>query len=279
MGILLAVVAAVTYGVADFCGGKATRRLDALVVTVVGQAVSLVLVSIAVALMSDPRRGLGWGALGGLAGVFGLYCFYSALAGGVMTVVAPVTAVVSLTVPVIVGVALGDRPSLGAWLGIALAVVAVALVGGIVGAAHTPVRARDLVYATLGGVGFGVIFVALARAPDDSGLWPLAAARVTSVGVAGALVAFTGRLAGLRAPTARVALGIAVVAGLLDMTANVSYLVASRHEILPVVAAVTAMYPVSTIVLAVGVDRERVSHSQVAGMALAGVALVLISAA
>lgn len=279
MGIGLAVLAAVTYGIADWCGGHASRRLDALVVTVLGQSASLVLVALAVALLDDPVGGLAWGAAGGLAGVFGLVCFYSALAGGAMTVVAPVTAVVSLTLPVVVGVSVGDRPSGGAWAGIGLAVVAVALVGGIVGAAHAPVRRRDLVLATLGGSGFGLIFVCLAQAPDDSGLWPLLSARTVSVLVAGGLVLVTRRRSVRPGWPTGAALVFALVAGLLDMTANVSYLVASRHEILAVVAAVTSMYPVSTIVLAMGVDHERVSRSQLGGMVLAVAALLLISVA
>lgn len=278
MGLGLAVLAAITYGIADWCGGHATRRLDAFVVTVAGQSASLVLVVAAVALLGDPVGGLAWGAAGGLAGVFGLVCFYTALAGGAMTVVAPVTAVVSLGLPVIVGVGLGDRPSAPAWVGIGLAVVAVASVGGVLGMAHGPVRRRHLVFAGLGGTGFGLIFVCLAQTPDDSGLWPLLTARVMSVLVAGTLVLATGRWGRTVGRLGGGALAYALVAGLLDMTANVSYLLATRHEILPVVAAVTSMYPVSTIVLAMGVDRERVSRSQLGGMALAVTALLLISA-
>ena len=280
MGIALAVLAAVTYGIADWCGGHAARRIDVLIVTVLGQAASLVLVAIAVAVLRDPVGGLWWGAAGGLAGVFGLVCFYSALAGGAMTVVAPITAVVSLSLPVIVGVATGDRPAPGAWVGIVLAVIAVALVGGIVGAAHAPVKRRDLLLAVLGGTGFGLIFVCLAQTPDDSGLWPLLAARVTSVAVAGGLVLATGRRLGSTSSAAtRRALTFAVVAGVLDMIANVSYLFAARNELLSIVAAVTSMYPVPTIILAIGIDRERVSRSQLGGMAIAAVALVLVSVA
>jgi len=278
VGVALAVVAAITYGIADWCGGKASRRMEALAVTVVGQAASLVLVGGVLVVLADPAGGLGWGAAGGLAGVLGLVCFYSALAAGSMTVVAPVTAVVSLTVPVVVGVATGDRPSSGAWLGIALAVLAVALVGGVVGAAHTPVRRRELVLAALGGLGFGLIFVCLAQAPDDSGMWPLLGARVASVVVAGALLLARHRRTG-SGGVALVSWRLAVVAGILDMIANVSYLVASRHELLSVVAVVTSMYPVSTVILAMGIDRERVSRSQLAGMGLAVTALVLVSSA
>ncbi|MFV0307750.1 MAG: EamA family transporter [Desertimonas sp.] len=278
MGIAFAVLAAVTYGIADWCGGHAARRIEALAVTVIGQAASLVLVAVAIVVLADPVGGLWWGAAGGLAGVFGLVCFYTALAGGAMTVVAPVTAVVSLAVPVIVGVATGDRPSVAAWVGIGLAVVAVALVGGILGVAYTAVRSRDLMFAGLGGVGFGLIFVCLAQTPDDAGLWPLLTARVASVSIAGALLVARGGLGREARPDA-IALRLALVAGMLDMTANVSYLIASRHELLSIVAAVTSMYPVSTIVLAVGFDRERVSRSQVLGMGLAGAAVLLVSAA
>jgi len=277
---MLAVVTAITYGVADWCGGHAARRMDALVVTVVGQTVSLGLVAVAVGLLGDELGGVGWGALGGIAGLLGLVCFYSALAGGSMTVVAPVTAIVSLTVPVVVGVALGDRPRPVAWLGMLTAVIAVALVGGVVGAVHTPVNRRELVLAAAGGVGFGLIFVALAQAPDDSGMWPLLGARVASVALAGVGLLAAGRRDPLRF---RVAGGrglrLAVVAGLLDVAANAAYLAATRRGLLSVVAVVSSMYPVSTIALAVGIDRERVSRSQLVGMGVAVLAVMLVSTA
>lgn len=276
---MLAVLAAATYGVADWFGGHGARRMEALAVTLCGQTASLAFVAVTVGVLADPVRGLGWGAAGGLAGVLGLVCFYTALAGGSMTVVAPVTAVVSLSVPVVVGVALGDRPGRLAWVGIGLAVAAVALVGGVVGAAHLPVRRRELTFAVLGGTGFGLIFVCLAQAPDDAGMWPLLAARVASVSTAGTLLVAARRRAGRTVTDGWVRRGVAlgVVAGLLDMTANISYLIATRHGLLSVVGVVTSLYPVSTIVLAMGLDGERVSRSQFAGMALAAGAVACVS--
>ncbi len=275
MGVLLAAIAAVVYGLGDWTGGHASRRMASLAVAVVGQSASLVLVTIAALVLADPLGGLGWGLAGGCAGVLGIVCFYAALAGGSMSVVAPTTAVVSLTVPVIVGVAQGERPSARAWVGIALAAAAVLLVGGIVGAAHQRIGRRQLTLSLLGGLGFGLIFVLLSHAPHRSGLWPLVGARLGSVGITAPVLAWQVRR-GVTA-VARRAVPIAVVAGILDMLANVCYLAATRHGMLSIVAVVSAMYPVSTVVLATTVDGERVSRPQLGGMLLAAAALGLVS--
>lgn len=280
MGIVLAIVTAITYGVADWTGGHAARRMNAMAVTVVGQTASMVMVAIALVVLGDPAAGLGWGALAGTAGVVGLVFFYTGLAAGSMTVVAPVTAMVGLCAPVIVGLALGDRLSASAWLGVAAAVIAVALVGGIVGAAHAPVRRRDLIHAVLAGLGFGFVFVCLDRAPDDAGMWPLLGARLASVTIGLVVLAVFRRRASIdyvRTTPSRRGVLLAVAAGLLDMTANASFLAASRHGMLAVIAVISSMYPVTTIALAMGVDRERVSRSQIVGMAVAVLAVVLVS--
>lgn len=277
MGVLLAAISAVVYGVGDWCGGHGTRRMHAFAVVVVGQCAGVVLVLTAALILGDPLGGLGWGVAAGFSGTLAIILFYSALAGGSMTVVAPVTAVVSLVVPVAVGVLLGDRPADRAWIGIACALVAVALVGGIVGAVHTPVRRRDMLLAVGGGLGFGMVFVFLAKAPSTAGLWPLVGARAVSLPMVSVLWLLARRRGGARIE--RSALPFALASGILDMTANVAYLIAARHALLSIVGVITSMYPVSTVFLAVGLDRERVSRSQILGMAFAIAALVLVSSA
>jgi drug/metabolite transporter (DMT)-like permease len=277
MPILLAACSALVYGIADYCGGRASRSHPSTVVTVVGQAVSLVLIVAAVAVMGTPSPAAGawwWGGSAGAAGAIGLAALYFGLAQGTMTVVAPIAAVVGAVLPVVVGLSSGERPNLLGYAGMVIAVLAVALVSGVVGAAHAgPVPRAAIAAAVVAGTGFGLLFVLLDRAPGDSGLWPLVAARVVSVPLLLVAVVATR----VRPGAARGLLAYAVLAGALDMAANVLYLEAVRGGLLSLVAVVSSLYPASTVVLAYGVDGERFSRSQAVGMALAAAALVLVT--
>ncbi len=276
MPIVLAFASALVYGVADYCGGRATRAHPAALVTMLGQAVSLVLVVIAVLVVGTSLPGassLWWGALGGAAGAVGLSSLYYALANGSMTVVAPVSAVVGAALPVVVGLSLGERPRPIAYAGIAVAVIAVALVSGAIGHHDRPTPRRIVGFAVLAGLGFGVLFVALDRADSSSGLWPLVAARCASVPL---LVLLCWRMRA-RVGTPRSTLRYAVIAGVLDMGANGLYLEATRGGLLSVVAVIGSLYPASTVLLAFLIDRERVNRWQSSGLAMAGLALVLVT--
>jgi drug/metabolite transporter (DMT)-like permease len=149
------------------------------------------------------------------------------------------------------------------------AVVAIALVSATGGAG--PVTTRVLGMALASGALFGVFFVLLAQTHDDSGMWPLVGARATSV-VLG-LILVLGRRLSLGMP--RRLLGWVLVAGVGDIGANALYLLATREGLLSVVAPVSALYPVATVLLAFGLDRERVRPVQVVGLGLAAVSLVL----
>ncbi len=190
-----------------------------------------------------------------------------------MTVVAPTTAIVSAVFPVIVGLWLGERPSGTALGGIVVACLAVALVSGVIGTRHQHTGAATIVLAALAGVGFGFIFVAFARTANDSGMWPLVAARAASLPVVAVVVGITrpGRGA------FRAVIWIVIASGVLDMAANLFYLEASHRGLLSVVAVISSMYPVSTVCLAFGLDHERVSRTQAAGLVCAATALALVS--
>ena len=273
---MLAAAAALVYGVGDYCGGRASRKIDSLVVTCAGQIFSLMLLGIFLVILGDPAPGMHdwlWGAAGGLGGFVGLTLFYYALAKGSMTVVAPLAAVISAALPVGTGLFLGDRPSLIAYVGIVIAIVGIALVTGAVGTAHAPTKLAIVGVATLAGCGFGWMFVCLDRTSSDSGMWPLLAARIASISIAATIIAFRGRsrLGQGRIPA------IALWAGFFDMGANVLFVFANRHGMLSLVSVITALYPVSTIVLALRLDHEKANRSQFVGMACAALALVFVS--
>ena len=275
MEIVLAAAAAMVYGLGDFCGGRATRRLDSLVVTLVGQVFSLVLLGVALVVLADPMPGghdWMWGAIGGTGGFVGLSLLYYGLAHGSMTVVAPLTAVVSAIVPVAAGVGFGERPSAVAFLGIAAALAGIALVTGAIGTPHTPTPPLMVLVAIGAGAGFGWMFVCLDRTSDDSGMWPLLAARLASIALALVVLAIRRPSDILRRPP-----DTAFLAGIFDMAANLLFLAANRRGLLSLVAVITALYPASTIVLAMRFDRERITRTQGLGMMFAGASLALVS--
>jgi drug/metabolite transporter (DMT)-like permease len=279
--VLLAIVAALSYGAADFLGGTATKRAGESLGIVAGSSlvgVGLLLLLVPVA----PGAGasvadVAWGAGAGLAGGLGVVLFYRALAAGVMSVVAPVTAVISAIVPVVAGLALGEHPGAVALGGVALAVVAVALLSreapGKAELRAVP-TARVLPLAFIAGLGFGGFFVLLDRTGDHSGLWPLVASRTTTFALTVVIAAVFGRSLRFPAAVRRSVLGT----GVLDMAANALFLVANREGLLALVAVIVSLYPASTIALAQFFLGERLARHQLVGVVIAAAAVVLIAA-
>jgi len=280
MVFVLALAAALTYGAGDFLGGIATKRSDgSLGVVAMSSLVGVVLLVVLVWVFPSEPTGadLAWGATGGISGGIGVTLFYRALATGVMSIVAPVTAVTGAVVPVVAGLLLGERPGGLALVGVALAIVAVALLAREAPGADElvgPDRSRAFVLAVGAGLGFGGFFVLLDRTGDNAGLWPLVASRSVTF-VLATLVALATSRAVLPARSARVA---TIGTGLLDMSANALFLVANRSGLLALVAVVTSLYPASTIALAQVFLGERLARHQIVGIGLAVGAVVLIAA-
>lgn len=285
MVLALAAAAAALYGVSDYFGGRSARRVPAVTAALIGEVVLVLGALVLVAVDDTPvtAPALAWGVVAGLGGVGGVVLFYAALSHGSMSVAAPVTGVVSAVLPVAVGLVLGERPGPTALVGIVLALVAVALVGGA--GASGAVSVRQMALALAAGAAFGSWFIALERAGDDSGWWPLLGSRL--LGAPALIVAQTvltrhRRRSGRRVVQPwqdRVAIGWSTSAALVILAANVVYLLAVRQGLLSVVAVIVSLYPASTVVLAVLIDRERLRIGQLAGLAIAGVALSLVAGA
>ena len=276
MPVLLALASAIVYGVGDWCGGRASRRQPSVIVAVTGQMISLVLVGAAVIAMGTPAPGAStwwWSLFGGIVGALGIAGLYHGFAHGEASVVAPTSAVVGASVPVIVALATGERPTAVAMVGIVVAVDAVALVSGALGTHQHNTPRSIVVLSVLVGVCFGLLFVALDRADSDSGMWPLVIARLASV----PMLLVLALALGARPVRDRPSLQIAVIAGVFDMGANVLYLAAVRGGMLSIVAVVASLYPASTVMLAMAVDKERVTRWQGMGLVLAVLALVLVT--
>jgi drug/metabolite transporter (DMT)-like permease len=273
---LLALCSAVTYGVGDFCGGMAARRIPATTVLLWSHLLGLLLLLGSTAFVAGEVFGgdLVIGGLGGLCGAAGVGLLYKGLSVGRMSVVAPVTALLAAAVPVVAGYAEGERPGPAAVVGMAAALMAIVLVSAEGGGSLRPSDLRGVTYALGAGLGFGLIFVALSHTGDDAGMWPLVAARGASVTVVGGgallgMVAKAPPVAGTRTFTA--------AAGALDAGANVFYLLAVREGLVSVVSVLTALYPVSTVVLARLVLKERFASLQRIGMVLAIPAAILMT--
>lgn len=271
--IILAALSALVWGSADYCGGRATQRGAALAVTVVSQVVGVpILVLLAVILPGKLHAtDLAWGAAAGVCGLAGIVLLYRSLSTGAMAVAAPVTAVTAALVPMAVGLVTEATPSAVALTGAGCAVIAIGLVSlsRSTGGARADLQVVGLALSS--GALFGMFFALLAQTHDDSGMWPLIAVRSASIPMG--LFFMARRGTSLRLPGAII--GWVAVAGVGDIAANALYLLAARHGVLSVVAPIAALYPVSTVLLALAVDRERVRLVQIAGLGLAATALVL----
>jgi drug/metabolite transporter (DMT)-like permease len=277
VAVVLALASAVVYGASDFLGGLASRRASVFGVVALSQLTGLgALLVLLPWLGGDPGTAdLAWGAAAGLAGATGLVVFFRTLARGVMSVVAPVTAVTAAAVPVGAGLLAGERVGPWAATGIALALAAIVLVSAENGLAELRrVRSTGLGSALLAGTAFGLFFVLLDRTSEDAGLSPLVPVRLASVALV-LVIAGAGRRS-LR--VGRPALALVTASGVGDMAANALFLLATQAGgQLAIVGVLASLYPVSTVVLAQVVLRERLVRAQVGGLLLAVAAVALIT--
>ena len=237
VSVVLALLASITYGAADFLGGMMGRRIPTTMVVLWSQSMGLMLAVLAALVFPADHVELAdfaWGAVAGATGTVGLYFLYQGLAQGRMAVVSPVAALVGALFPLGIGLWLGERPIPVEWIGIALALPAIWLVAAV-GRIAGP---NGLMYGVVAGVGFGSFFAAIAQTGDGSGFWPLVGARVTQVIV----LAIMARRQGLGLPPPGTRLAV-VALGAADMLANVFVLLAFRSGLLTLVAVLTSLYP------------------------------------
>jgi drug/metabolite transporter (DMT)-like permease len=217
---------------------------------------------------------MGSGMLAGVAGFFGIVLLYRGLSRGAMSVFAPTSAVTSAVIPLVVGLFFDKAPSTLGLIGAICAIVAIGLVsmgGRGINRAVTP-SLIGLALAT--GAMFGTFFVLLGTTSADTGLWPLVGVRIGSIGTGLIVVAATR--GSLRAPKA--SWPATAGAGVCDISANALYLMAlGAGGPLAIVAPIASLYPVSTTILALGIDREKMRLIQLVGLGLAATALVLVA--
>ena len=262
----------------DFLGGLMTRRMAVLAVICVSQTAGLAVIAIAVTVAGEAAPDaafIPYAALAGLAGVGGLAAFYSGLAAGKMSVVAPVSSMAVL-VPVVVGIATGDRPgavqAVGAVLGIA-GILLASRESADVASGDTRI-ATGVGLALLSGLGFGLFFVFMDAAADHDPLWANLVNRGTSLSLALlALAMLRPSLQGLGRPELPALMSI----GVLEMAANVSFAYAATEGLLSLTSVISALYPVVVVFLSWLLLHERLERGQKVGIAAALVGVALIA--
>jgi len=292
---IFALAAALLYGSADFLGGVATRKATALSILPASALAGAVVVLIAAVISGDAVTGAGirWGLIAGGVGGVGLIVFYAGLAEGPMSVVAPTSALVSTILPVAVALADGERASPAVYLGALICLVAI--VG--VSASGTPEDAesaptggdglvrrlarrgfhvRAICFGIASGLSFGLFFLFLRNAGKSGALWPIVASR--GAGLAVILVAACAVRA--RPVIARGGARLLLAtfgSGVLDASANVSYVLATRAGLFGLAVVLTSLYPGMTVLLARFVLGERLRRMQLGGLALAAIGVVLVT--
>jgi drug/metabolite transporter (DMT)-like permease len=277
MAVILGLLAALAFGSSDFLAGVGGRRADAIAITGIAQPFGLLaaLVGVVVLRKGSPTPSvLEWGAISGVGSGLGTVALYWGLSTGAMNVASPLAAVMSAALPALVGVALGERVSLLALIGIVLAVpalVMVSLTGGRKddsGGSRAPIAA-----GLVAGGGFALLFVALDQAGTAASAWPLIPGQAVAILIVTLFV--IARRPHRSTWPASLRWGVAV--GPLSGIANLLYLAATGQGQLAIVAVLTGLYPAITVWLAAALLHERMSRLQAIGLVIAAVSVTMIS--
>jgi len=282
--ILLGLAAAVLYGSGDFLGGMATRRVHVLAVLAVAETAAVIAALTAVVMWPGPASvaGLAWGISAGLTGGLGLIIFYAGLAAGPMSVVAPVSGLVSTILPVAVALAQGERPGAAVYAGALLCLVAIVLASSAGDTSAVPQSSRAapgraIGYGIASGALFGLFFLLIRNAGQSGELWPVAAGRIGEL-----TIVLIAAAALRRGPLPRGAGGrpllAAAGAGVIDVVANICYVAATRTGAFGLAVVLASLYPGVTVLLARMVLGERLRWVQRAGLGLAAIGILLVAA-
>jgi uncharacterized membrane protein len=284
MVILLGLAAAVLYGSGDFLGGMATRKAHVLTVLLLAETAGVIVALAAAAMAPGPASlaGLAWGISAGLIGGLGLIIFYIGLAAGPMSVVAPVSGLVSTVLPVAVALAEGERPGAGVYAGALLCLVAIVLASsasgtGTVPRPGRPGRGRAIAYGLASGTSFGLFFLLIRNAGRSGELWPVAAGRIGELAVVVIAAAVLRRGLVPRGTGGRLLLA-AAGAGAIDVVANICYVAATRTGMFGLATVLASLYPGVTVLLARVMLGERLRPVQQAGLGLAALGILLVAA-
>jgi len=284
--VFVGTTSALIFGAADFLGGLAARRMSSILVTAFAAGTGLVVFAIALPIVGGEWSwpAVLFGAASGVAGAVAIGLLYASLAIGPMSILSPLTAVVSAVVPLTVGLIGGERLGVLGYVALGLALVAIVFVGFVPEKNAVRPRLRGVLMAIGSGVAIGVFLILIDATPDASGLVPLVVNRATNSTIMFTLVGILAFVAWRRGTGPahgawRTGLTLAIACGVLDAVANAGLLLGVRLGELSVMAVLVALYPAGTIILAAIVLKERIAILQYVGLALAIVAGAMLALA
>lgn len=274
-GILLAFSSALAYGSADFIGGVGSRRHSPWQIVLVGQAAGAVIMGAAgLTLPGNPvTTDFAWALLAGVGSATGSIFLFRGLSRGRMGLVAPISAVGAAALPVLVDAVLGERPGWLVWVGMLIALPGIWLVSRD-STSDLPERTRGaIVDGVVAGVGFGILFVALAQISENAGVMPLAVNQLTGA----ALTVFVA--ASLRQPWRphRGVIGWGSASGALGASGTLAFMVATATTSLGIAAVLASLYPAVTVLLAASLLKERIGTRQRTGIAICTAAVAALA--
>ncbi len=273
LAALCALTAAVCWGSGDFAGGLAARRSDPYRTVLVSYSVGLVVLALLALARGEALTApadLGWGAISGISGMLGLVFLFQGFATGRMGIVAPVSAVLATAIPVIFNAFREGLPDNVILAGFGIAIAGIWLLSR---PEELGVRPDGLGMAIMAGVGFGGFFITLDQISENAVFWPLVAGRITACLLLVAFLLVTRRPIELR----RTPLRLLTLAGLLDASGNLFFLLAVQNGRLDIAAVLGSLYPAVTAILARLTIKERMTRLQLVGVSAAILAIVLIT--
>lgn len=273
LGVSLGLGSALAYGSGDFCGGLATRRVAPFQVMALSSVVNVTVLLVVVLVFEQKPISLaaaGWAAAAGLLGTIGLTALYTGLARGHTALIAPGSGVLSAAIPVVITALVGGLPAAPQLIGFALAIVGIWLASS---AGRAGLDREGLWLTLIAGAGFGLYFLAIPQARENGVVFlPLLIGRCVMLTVTLAILARNRQTV----PHPRLA-PTAPLAGILDMTGSVLYLISQQYLRVDVAAVLASLYPAFTLLLTAGVLRERLSNRQWIGAVICLVAAALIA--
>jgi uncharacterized membrane protein len=273
LAITLALTAATCWGSADFAGGLAARRTGPYRSVLVSYSVGLVVLTVIALVRGEALTApadLAWGALSGISGMVGLVFLFKGFASGRMGIVAPVSAVLATALPVVFNAFTEGLPDNLILAGFAVAILGIWLLSR---PERLGIRPAGLGMAVAAGLGFGAFFITLDQIGGNAVFWPLVAGRIAACAVLLAFVMVTRQPMQLR----QVPLKLLTLAGLLDVSGNLLFLLAVQNGRLDVAAVLGSLYPAVTAILARVTIKEQMTRLQLVGVSAAMLAIVLIT--
>jgi drug/metabolite transporter (DMT)-like permease len=274
LALVFGLASALAWGAGDFSGGLATKKGNVYSVVLISQIAGGIFLAILALIFQEtipPPGDWIFGALAGIAGMIGLLGLYSGLAYGRMGIVAPLTAVLAATIPILFSLFTDGIPSTVQIAGFGLALVAMWLLSGASGSAA--IQLAELGYALLAGSGFALFFILIDQANETAVFWPLTAARIASVAC---LALYIGVKKVWERPS-RAEMPLILLVGLLDALGNAFFTLSAQFGRLDLATVLASLYPASTILLAQLLLHERLHRSQWVGIAIALLAVILIA--